>query len=95
MGKSSKNLVISSSSKIELPETEKIVRSVSNKCKFSHRDELLLEHFVLQDTEEEEEWVGNESGCITFLEPRRDFFVLALCSSSGLFISLKVACQTE
>lgn len=75
---------------------EEIVRSVSNKCKFSHRDELLLEHFVLQDAEEEEEWVGNESGCLTILEPRRDFFfVLALCSSSGLFISLKVACQIE
>lgn len=53
---------------------EEIVRSVSNKCKFSHRDELLLEHFVLQDAEEEEEWVGNESGCLTILEPRRDFF---------------------
>lgn len=55
---------------------EEIVRSVSNKCKFSHRDELLLEHFVLQDAEEEEEWVGNESGCLTFLEPRRDFFCI-------------------
>lgn len=57
MGNSSKNLVISSLSKIELPETGEIVRTVSNKCKFSHGDELLLEHFVLRDAEEEK-WVG-------------------------------------
>lgn len=51
-----------------------IVRSVLSKCKFSQRDELLLEHFVLQDAEEEE-WVGNESGCRTLWEPRRDFWI--------------------
>lgn len=73
-------------------DREEIVRSGSNKCKFSQQDELLLEHCVLQDAEEQE-WVGNESGCLVLLEPRRDFFELALYSSTGLFIALKVGCQ--